>query len=285
MSCRTKKEQEKVRGTVCAAMLDGDPNCPSLLAVSVYDTKPVHFLSMAAEKICWETKTREVFNRETGKMGEMKFHRLNVNDDYNYGMGGADIADQIRGSYRFDHWARKFKWWHSIFWWGVQVLMVNSYRCYRKHLEMNKLTPMSHYDYQKKIAHVWLNKDYYTTTSESDIVAPSTSRSASSAVSTVTTATTIRKARICESSLHPLTGALKCRLNTRFGHWPTAPSQSHPNQETVCQLHRWITGKRKYKDVQFCPDCNVSLCTEGCYQIFHTEWDLAEEKEALKRKL
>ena len=28
-------------------------------------------------------------------MSTMKFLRLNVNDDSNYGMGGADIADQI----------------------------------------------------------------------------------------------------------------------------------------------------------------------------------------------
>ena len=28
----------------------------------------------------------------------MKLLRLNVNDDYNYGMDGADIADQICGS-------------------------------------------------------------------------------------------------------------------------------------------------------------------------------------------
>ena len=30
-----------------------------------------------------------------GHMSTMKFLRLNVNDDSNYGMGGADIADQI----------------------------------------------------------------------------------------------------------------------------------------------------------------------------------------------
>ena len=59
-------------------------------------------------------------------MTKMKFLRLNVNDDYNYGMGGADIADQICGSYRFDHWLQNYKWWHAIFWWGFQVLMVNA---------------------------------------------------------------------------------------------------------------------------------------------------------------
>ena len=45
-----RKEQEKVRGTVIAAELVGDSKRPSLIAVSVYDTKPVNFLSMSVEK-------------------------------------------------------------------------------------------------------------------------------------------------------------------------------------------------------------------------------------------
>ena len=41
-----RKEQEKVQGTVNADELVGNSKCPSLISVSVYDTKPVHFLSM-----------------------------------------------------------------------------------------------------------------------------------------------------------------------------------------------------------------------------------------------
>ena len=144
---QNRTEQDKVRGTVLAAELKGDPKCPSLLTLSVYDTKPVHFLIMYAEKIFWDENKREVYDRETGKMKDIIFHRPNVNNDYNFGMGGADIADQIRGLYQFDHWLRNYKWWHSIFWWGVQVLMVNSYYCYKTHLQMNGLKPMTHYNF------------------------------------------------------------------------------------------------------------------------------------------
>ena len=42
-------------------------------------------------------------------MRVMLFLRLNLNDNYNYGMGGADIADQLRGAYRFDKWMRNYK--------------------------------------------------------------------------------------------------------------------------------------------------------------------------------
>ena len=65
---------------------------------------------MATERIFWEEKSRDVFDKATNRMVKMKFLRLNVKKDYNYGMGGADISDQIRGSYCFDHCIRNFKW-------------------------------------------------------------------------------------------------------------------------------------------------------------------------------
>ena len=53
----SKKDQMKVRGTVKAAILKDDPNCPDLVATSVYDTKPVHFLSMSCSRIQWIIKS------------------------------------------------------------------------------------------------------------------------------------------------------------------------------------------------------------------------------------
>ena len=52
-----KKDQEKVRGTVLAAELIGDTYRPSLIALSVYDTKPVRFLTMATERISGRRST------------------------------------------------------------------------------------------------------------------------------------------------------------------------------------------------------------------------------------
>ena len=93
-------------------------------------------------------------------MTTTEFLILNVSNDYNYGMGGADIVDQIRGSYRFDHWLKNYKWWHAIFFWGFQVLMVNAYKCYSVYLNSINEVPMSQYLFQKMIAHTWLDKDY-----------------------------------------------------------------------------------------------------------------------------
>jgi Transposase IS4 len=105
---KNKKAQLAVRGTVKAAELVGDHECPGLLAVSVYDTKPVHFLSMASESIKWILKERAVYDPKREKNVPLKFLRLNINNDYNLDMGHVDLADQLRGNYRMDHWQRQF---------------------------------------------------------------------------------------------------------------------------------------------------------------------------------
>ena len=40
-----------MRGTVKAAVLEGDPKCPNLVASSVYDAKRVHYLSMVSGEV------------------------------------------------------------------------------------------------------------------------------------------------------------------------------------------------------------------------------------------
>ena len=78
---QNKDEQEKVRGTVLDAEIVGDSKFPSLIAVSVYDTKPVHFISMKSDSKKWEEKSRPVYGRYIGQMSTMKLLRLNVNGD------------------------------------------------------------------------------------------------------------------------------------------------------------------------------------------------------------
>ena len=90
---KDKNAQQKVRGTVKAALLMGDKDVPNLVAVSVYDTKPVHFISTVCECIEWVLKTRRVWNEAKQRMEKLGFLRLNVNDDYNRDMNSVDIAD------------------------------------------------------------------------------------------------------------------------------------------------------------------------------------------------
>ena len=45
--------------------LEEDPGCPCLIASSVYDTKPVYYLSMISNKVKWIVKEPLVYNVET----------------------------------------------------------------------------------------------------------------------------------------------------------------------------------------------------------------------------
>jgi hypothetical protein len=51
---------EQLRGTTKVARMVDNRNCPDLLASSVYDTKPVHVLSMALECVEWNVKQKKV---------------------------------------------------------------------------------------------------------------------------------------------------------------------------------------------------------------------------------
>jgi len=58
-------DQRAVRGTVKAAVLIGDPDCPNLVASSVYDSKPVHYLSMVSPSIKWIVKEKRMYTMWT----------------------------------------------------------------------------------------------------------------------------------------------------------------------------------------------------------------------------
>ena len=82
-------------GTMKAAVWESDDVVPGLLAVSYYDQKPVHFLSTVCEKIKWVQCEKEVYCVETEQVETMMFLCLSINNEYNYGMGGVDIVDQL----------------------------------------------------------------------------------------------------------------------------------------------------------------------------------------------
>ena len=106
---KNRKKQVQLRGTVKAAILQGDKEFPDILASSIYDTKPVHFLSMVCTKINWLDKIRKVYNVDTGLIETMKFLRMNNIDHYNYSMGDVDLSDQLRDTYRMNYWIRNRK--------------------------------------------------------------------------------------------------------------------------------------------------------------------------------
>jgi hypothetical protein len=97
---KDRNKQIAVRGTVKAAHLQDDDVVKYLLASSVYDTKPVHYLSMVSVKLVeWVVVEMKVYNVNTQKTEYIRFLRLNVIHKYNHTMGHVGVADQLRGSY------------------------------------------------------------------------------------------------------------------------------------------------------------------------------------------
>jgi hypothetical protein len=127
---KNKDRAEKLCGTTMAAKLHILDACPDLFAISVYDTKPVHILSTAANCVKWIVKKKKVWSNGLQKKALMKYLWLNVIDDYNNNMNLTDIADQLRSSYRPDRWMRQRKWWWAFFIWAIGVAGVNAYKIY-----------------------------------------------------------------------------------------------------------------------------------------------------------
>ena len=57
---KNRKEQIRVRGTVKAAILEGYPSCPNLVAASVYETKPVNMLNWTCKELKWNRQEKPV---------------------------------------------------------------------------------------------------------------------------------------------------------------------------------------------------------------------------------
>ena len=95
--------------------------------MSVYDTKPVIFISIGCNAIKWVQKKRQVYDPKTKMVSDVHFLSLNVNDYYNYNMNSFDLSDQLHNVHQVDNWVHKCKWWWYILFWVQGLVLVNSY--------------------------------------------------------------------------------------------------------------------------------------------------------------
>jgi len=311
-----KKLQMEVRGTVKVSVLQGDAKCPSLVAASVYDTKPVHFLSMICESIQWIAKERSVFNVDTNKCEPLRFLRLNINDSYNGDMGHVDVSDQLREVYKFNQWMRNYKWWWAIMQWGLGVLLVNSYVVYKLVCEQEGVFPISHYDYRKTIALSWIDKGEVTIAerrrrrqqTRQDLPPVHTPRiraarlfpSASQGRKTMLDSNNSKRKRstppssefasmpspkigksnhLTDASVDSTTGPFGKRLDRFVGHWPLKP-----DKRQHCALHCYCVKADIRKDVVTCSYCQINLCLD-CFKLFHTLENLAKRKADIAKMM
>ena len=188
---------------------------------------------------------------------------------------------------------RQRKWWWSIFLWGLDVAIVNSYLLYKSWYEMHGLKPMSHYSFREQIALAWLDEEKYWPKRYSRRPRTSSASSQSRKKQTVSTTSSGRVTRSIASSSIASSTAKYCKtlnqsalvngsfdkrlvLSDEFTHLP-APALSKYSE---CQLHKW-SDKRTRKQIAYCADYNVCLCIQ-CYKAFHTVVDLRRVKNDIQ---
>ncbi|XP_047361946.1 piggyBac transposable element-derived protein 4-like [Vespa velutina] len=67
--------------------------------------------------------------------------------EYMANMGGVDRADQYASTYCF--LCKSLKWWRKLFFWGLEMCVINSYIIYRISKQTNNETPMTHHKFVK----------------------------------------------------------------------------------------------------------------------------------------
>ena len=255
-----------------------------ICAFSVYDTKPVHFISTSASLLKWVKKKRKVYDSNLGRMVEIEFLRTELQNDYNNNMNDVDISDQLRKVYCFNRWLRNRKWWWVLFMWGLGVILVNSYVAY---VSANTLIwrekrkdLISHYEYRKAIALALIcPQQFYASTVEEEEGCPLSSSRVGRPRKKVQFVQTRyqqqqslsnKAVKVSDNSLNPINGALRHRLNNTLGHFPNDSQLSGRKCSLKCALHRWYDRDIQIrKQVIQCVVCGVALCRQ-CFRSFHT---------------
>ena len=291
-----------------AGVLEGDSDCINLVASSVYNSKPVRYLSMVCKDIKWKEVEKSVYNVNTGMTEMLKFLRMNHIYTYNHTMGDTDQAYQLRGSYRMDHWIRNRKWWWSLVFWGFGVFLANAYVMKKNHdpkVGVVEKDMISHHDFLVNVCLNWINPELYAQnhgdatvtdvqtveaeaideftisrrSKKSSLAAPSLSPLI---VATPSTLITVDKkaTRINDATLAPTSKTLGIQLNRGVDHLPEKPKR----KKAICGLHEWFAiEKDTQKDMLHYSIFNVNLCTE-CYKLFHNIHDLVPIKQSFCNK-
>ena len=129
---KSRKKKLEVRGTTKEEIMKGKPKCPDLISTSFTDTTLIHYLRMSSGELKWVVCEKDVYNVETGAKEPLQFLRMCYINDYNHQIGDVDKSDQLRNNFRFDDWLRKRKWWWSIMFWSIGIILVNAYIVYRR---------------------------------------------------------------------------------------------------------------------------------------------------------
>eukprot|EP00536_Pseudo-nitzschia_multiseries_P006155 jgi/Psemu1/14601/gm1.14601_g len=278
VACKANRgipDGREAQGTVKAAILEGNPECAFLIASSVYNTKPVRYLSMMISVIEWVEKEEVAYNVDTYQKEKMKFLRLDQLDTCNRSMEGVDIADQLRGlqllllffAFGLNQLNSQFqkeinmwncKWWWSILFWAIEVLLTNAYTLYLavcKEAGVKKPWYSVGYDFRRAVGEYWVSPDAVDTEAEARMFFIASTPGSASGVSPLSSQPTS-----CGSTSGEDGSFKSCRLNRCLDHFPF-----QTKRRTKCAMHGWL-GLRKEGDLMRYAICNYCFkFTTPCY--------------------
>ena len=124
-----------------------------VVALTYYDNKPVPMITTAhrtLEEVIVQRTHPGLAPDGTYRMVTVDVPKLNVINDYNHGMDGVDLADQLRTNYTCRLKSRK--WWHALLWWIVDTAACNAFVVHQFKARELGVPPLSHRAFQSKLA-------------------------------------------------------------------------------------------------------------------------------------
>lgn len=151
-------------------------NRTNLIGWAIFDSKP--FFMLTNIHVTDQLVSISRRNSNEGRQFPYALH------EYNAYHGGTDVADSMRTPY--STWRKSSKWWHCVFYWLLDVMMVNAFIVYHQRMVDKQLT---HLEFLMDVV-IWLVNPH----SDSDnlLVSRSARRSSSQSSSSTPTAPPLR---------------------------------------------------------------------------------------------
>ncbi len=135
---KAKKARQEFSGRSFGLKLHDGVTKFGLIAVCVYDSKPVKIFSSSSDGVSMINKIRKIAEKRddgtyTGNFVDLAYIRLSLIDEYNFYMGGVDLQDRLRWYYRVNgkHMWRSRKWTWTLYLWVIETRCVNAWIAYK----------------------------------------------------------------------------------------------------------------------------------------------------------
>jgi len=194
------------------------------------DKRPVLMLSTYHNA---STQTIQRRQKTNGIMQEVDIQKPVVIMDYTAKMGAADRADQLCTSYNFCR--KSLKWWRKLFFWLLEVGVVNSYILYNINRDANNEPRVTHLQFRKRLIELLVGD--------------------------------VRNAR--KRRGRPSTQDKAERLNKK-PHFVGQADKNHAKDCVICS-NRHRQGERK-RTIYYCDTCSrhPGLHPTECFRRYHT---------------